>query len=307
MYTPRILRYLTLGAILCGSFSVAHAQPSKVPDVPPVAPSVSSDEDVANTRDQLLKLLKISPTLTQVIAADPSLLANQDYVNRNNPELGRFLQAHPEVARNPDFYLFADLPHNGRSRGDSLERRIWRGAPEPERYSSTERLMNEVGPFFVFVIFMGALIWLIRVMLANRRWGRIFQLQTEVHGKLIDKLGSTQELLTYMETDAGKRFLEAAPIPVDFEKDDRLPAILSRVLLPLSVGIVLTLLGIGLLFLRHSLADDAEPLLVLGTVALMPGIGFIISACITWLLASRLGLMPAPVSASEITYTKDRQ
>jgi len=67
------------------------------------------------------------------------------------------------------------------------------------------------------------------------------------------------------------------------------------------------LLGIGLLFLRHSLLDDAEQLLVLGTVALMPGIGFIISAGITWLLASRLGLMPAPAAASEITYTKERQ
>jgi hypothetical protein len=31
---------------------------------------------------------------------------------------------------------------------------------------------------------------------------------------------------------------------------------------------------------------------VLGTVILMPGIGFIISAGITWLLAARLGLMP---------------
>jgi len=306
MYTPRILRSLALGAILCGSFSAPHAQTPKAPAAP-VEPIATTDTDVANTREELLRLLKISPTLTQVIAADPSLLANQDYVNRNNPELGRFLQAHPEVARNPDFYLFADLPHNVRSRGESLERRVWTGAPEPDRNSSTERLMNDVGPFLVFLIFMGALIWLIRVMLANRRWGRIFKLQTEVHGKLIDKLGSTPELLSYMETDAGKRFLEAAPIPVDFEKDDRLPAILSRVLLPLSVGIVLTLLGIGLLFLRHSLVDQAEPLLVLGTVALMPGIGFIIAAGITWLLASRLGLMPAAVSANEITHTKDRQ
>ena len=31
---------------------------------------------------------------------------------------------------------------------------------------------------------------------------------------------------------------------------------------------------------------------VLGAVTLMPGIGFIISAGITWVLASRLGLMP---------------
>ena len=33
-------------------------------------------------------------------------------------------------------------------------------------------------------------------------------------------------------------------------------------------------------------------MLVCGTVIAMPGLGFIISAGITWLLASRLGLMP---------------
>jgi hypothetical protein len=35
------------------------------------------------------------------------------------------------------------------------------------------------------------------------------------------------------------------------------------------------------------------PMLVFGTVVLMPGIGFIISAGVSWLLAAKLGLMPA--------------
>ncbi len=35
-----------------------------------------------------------------------------------------------------------------------------------------------------------------------------------------------------------------------------------------------------------------SPMLLMGTVVLMPGIGFILSAGITWLLAARLGLMP---------------
>jgi hypothetical protein len=94
-----------------------------------------------------------------------------------------------------------------------------------------------------------------------------------------------------MNTDAGKRFLEAAPIPIDFERDRRIPAALSRVLLPLQGGVVLTLLGIGLLSLRSSLPEISSPLLVFGIVILMPGIGLILSAGITWLLAARLGLM----------------
>ena len=39
------------------------------------------------------------------------------------------------------------------------------------------------------------------------------------------------------------------------------------------------------------------PMLVMGTVVLMPGIGFIISAGVTWVLAARLGLMPRSRSA----------
>jgi len=54
----------------------------------------------------------------------------------------------------------------------------------------------------------------------------------------------------------------------------------------------MTLLGIGLLSLRHSVTDGGVALLVIGTVVLMPGLGVIISAGITWALARHLGLMP---------------
>ena len=95
-----------------------------------------------------------------------------------------------------------------------------------------------------------------------------------------------------METEAGRKFLEAAPIPVNLGTEQRVPNAVARVLTPVQIGVVLVLLGIGFLLLRHAGPDMETPMLVLGTVTLMPGIGFIISAGITWLLASRLGLMP---------------
>ena len=134
------------------------------------------------------------------------------------------------------------------------------------------------------------------VFLENRRWSRIFKLQMDVHGKLIDKFGSNQELLAYMDTEAGKRFLEAAPLSVNFDASEgpaaRVPSAVARVLTPLQIGTVLTLLGSGLLFIRHAHPDLEIPLLIFGTLVLMPGIGFILSAGLTWILAGRLGLMP---------------
>jgi hypothetical protein len=96
-----------------------------------------------------------------------------------------------------------------------------------------------------------------------------------------------------METDAGKRFLEAAPIPLHERVGQAMPNAVARVLTTVQIGTVLVLLGIGCLFLRHAGPDFETPMRVLGIVILMPGIGFIISAGITWVLATRLGLMPS--------------
>jgi hypothetical protein len=265
---------------------------------------------MAATQEQLIKLLRLSPTLTSVVAHDPSLLANQEYVSRNNPQLAQFLAAHPEVVRNPEYYLFTHLDGQGGRREQALQRAVWPELPQSENNansynpnSSLRIVMDFLGPLLGVSVFLGALIWLIRSVMENRRWNRIFKLQSEVHGKLIDKFSSSQELAAYMETEAGRRFLEAAPIPVGFEQEQRVPNALARVLTPLQIGIVLVLLGLGCYLLRFASTDMKIPMLVLGTLALMPGLGFIISAGVTWVLAGRLGLMPekpkAPVDSKE--------
>ena len=296
-----LLLLLLLPALTAQS-QTAQSQPSPISRTAPAnlradaqtqTNSPTSDRDLADVREQLLSLLRMSPTLTEVIASDPTLLANQDYVTRNNPELEKFLQIHPEVVRNPDFYLFANLPPGPGRRSERLMRKTWTDQFHNQQDNgASAEFMRNIGPFFALVTVLGTLIWLIRILLENRRWGRIFTMQTSVHGKLIERFGNNEELLSYMNTEAGRRFLEAAPIPIGFEPDRRVPAALSRVLVPLQIGVVLTLLGIGLLALRHSLPEISSSLLVFGIVVLMPGLGFIISAGITWLLAARLGLMP---------------
>jgi hypothetical protein len=95
-----------------------------------------------------------------------------------------------------------------------------------------------------------------------------------------------------MNTESGKRFLEATPIATGIDRREPVPSPVARVLTPLQIGIVMSLLGVGLISLRHSITGGNNALLVLGTVVLMPGLGFIISAGITWVLARHLGLMP---------------
>ena len=306
---PWLLRSVAIPALLLAALAAAQSHPP-APVVKPAATASSSQElqreadSIAATQEQLIKLLRLSPTLTSVVAHDPSLLSNQEYVSRNNPQLAQFLAAHPEIVRNPEFYLFTRNDGQGGHRDQALQRAVW---PEMDQQyhgrPATQEFISDMPPVLAFACFLGALIWLIRQISENRRWSRIFKLQSEVHGRLIDKFSSSQELAAYMETEAGKRFLEAAPIPVGFEQEKRVPNALARVLTPLQIGIVLVLLGLGCYLLRAASTDTNIPMLVFGTLALMPGLGFIISAGVTWVLAGRLGLMPekpkAPVDSRE--------
>jgi hypothetical protein len=286
-----VVQAIVAFVVLLAAVSAAQTPRSSQAPADHTPPQIS-EKDLATLQDQLLQVLRVSPTLAEVVARDPSLLSDAEYVNRNNPELGRFLQAHPEIAQNPDFYLFNNLHGEHEQPSETLERKLWPQMSEHQPSGIDHELFDYGVPFLVFLCILGSLLWLMHVLLENRRWNRIFKLQTDVHGRLIERFGTSQEVLTYMGTEAGKRFLEATPIAVGFERQQPVPSPVARVLTPLQIGVVMTLLGAGLLSLRHSVADGGNALLVIGMVVLMPGLGFIISAGITWALARHLGLMP---------------
>jgi hypothetical protein len=267
---------------------------------PPVVASSKppSEQEVADAQQQLLQLLRLSPTLTTVVAHDPSLLADQQYVQRNNPELAQFLVEHPDVAQNPDFYLFSNLnPHDAR-RDRALQRAVWPEFAVPEREPSTSvMIVDKAGPALGFVAFFFSTAWVIRLFVDSRRWTRAFRLQSDVHAKLIDKFTNSQELAAYMETEAGKKFLEGVPVQTGLDASQRMPNAVARILTPMQIGVVMALLGAGLLALRHAGPDTYEPMLVLGMIVLMPGVGFILSAGATWVLARRLGMLPEGIAS----------
>lgn len=260
----------------------AQPQPSRAASKPAAATSSASDQEIAAIQTRLSELLRLSPRLTAVLARDPSLLGDQEYVSRSNPELAQFLQQHPEIVRNPEFYLFS----NG-GPGTRFENY---GSQEVQRRLLWNSMWRDTMPFIVMFVFLGAILWLLRVVLDNRRWGKILKLQNDVHNKLLDKFGNTQELLTYMNSEAGKRFLEAAPMPVS-ELPSAGKLSLARILLPLQIGIVVLLLGMGS-FALQGVPGGEIGFHVLGMLGVMLGIGFIVSAALSFLVARHLGILP---------------
>ena len=268
----------------------------------------------ADDQIQLVKQLRKNPSLLADVASNPSLLANHDYVDNHDSQLGSFLDSHPEIVRNPNFYLFTPMDAEHVGADLALQRTVWPDLTQSQHehngyqvvYTASEfdKFVNNVLPVLIFVCVLVALVWLIRFFQENRRWGRVFKLQSEVHGKLIDKFGTTQELAQYMETEAGKRFLEAAPISVGFEPETPIPNAIARVLKPLQIGVVLVLVAIGLFAIHCTLSGHSEfapmefPVMILNYMSMITGLGFIISAGMSWYLAKRLGLIPKEVKAS---------
>ncbi len=246
-------------------------------------------EQTASTRRELIDLLNMSPKAAAFVKRDPMLLADQEYVGRMNPKLADFLKSHPEVARNPEFYLFANLQTAGDNNPylnvDESQWIIQRGN------SNTEEILMAGLAFLAFVVILSVLVWLLRVLLDNRRWNRVFKVQTEIYNKLLDKFSTNEEMLAYIRSESGKRFLDSATLPVASMQ----PGVgnpMARVLAPLQLGVILEVIGAGMIVLRSHVRDVFTPLSVFGTLALMAGIGLIISAGLAFVLARHFGLMP---------------
>jgi hypothetical protein len=146
-----------------------------------------------------------------------------------------------------------------------------------------------IGAVFLTVTF--SLLWIIKTLVSYRRWHRTSKVHTEVHNKLLDRFTSNEDLMAYIQTPAGKRFLESAPLSLE-EPSRPIGAPLGRILLSLQVGVILAAGAIGLLYVSGRVLEEvAQPFYVLGVLALTVGVGFVVSAGASILLSRRLGLM----------------
>lgn len=278
---------LALGLLLTPAASQAgQGQPSRtaVETTAQQQPVVIHDSDARETREKLEELLRrLPPAVGRVLRTDPSLLGNEGYLS-TYPSLGAFLKQHPEVRSSPNYFFEhvgpADFYTPGRpATQQEMAIRLW------------EDVLNglAIGGIFLTVTF--SLLWIIRTLISYRRWHRTSKVHTEVHNKLLDRFTSNEDLMAYIQTPAGKRFLESAPMSIE-EPSRPVGAPFGRILLSVQVGIVLAAAAIGLLYVSGRVLDEvAQPFYVFGVLALTVGVGFVVSAGASILLSRRLGLL----------------
>ena len=268
------------------------AQPAPAPPGVAVAPTtvlIPEDRSALETRERLVRLLEMyPPTLARVFKLDPTLMANPAYL-APYPSLAAFLSQHPEIAHNARYFL-ESIPG-----GDYYVTRT----PTRDEAVMTmwENLMAGTAILLVILAIVSTLIWLVRTLLDHRRWLRLSKIQVEVHTKLFDRLTANEDLLAYIQTPAGRRFLEAAPIAME-PADSALGSPARRVLWAVQAGLVLAAGGIGLLVVSWRTPPEvAQAISVIGVLALALGIGFVLSAGVSLLLSKRLGLFERPAAA----------
>src|SRR5688572_13420273 len=211
------------------------------------APIERDPNDARQTRRELqLLLAEHPPAVRVVLQADPSLIDRPDYL-APYPRLAAFLKPHPEVGRDPAFFLGSG------AYGFQTER-----TPQQRALDTLESTLAGVAVFTIFITALVVIGSLGRQAIEHRRWVKQSRVQTEVHTKILDRLQSNEELLAYVQTPAGQRFLQSGPSP----QESVAPAVappFGRILWSVQAGVMLTALGVALWLVQQSVMEEIAP------------------------------------------------
>ncbi len=127
--------------------------------------------------------------------------------------------------------------------------------------------------------------WAIWVLTINIRRNRSVKYSADIQSKLLDRFTNNQELVAFLEGPAGTKFFES----LHFDLADSVNRILNAV----QLGMALLLFGFSLLGVRTTLGDRfiRDILLLVGAPAVGVGIGFLVSAIVSYRLCRAWGVV----------------
>jgi hypothetical protein len=221
-------------------------------------------------------LWQLPPAVRGVLQYDSTLIDHPGYLDPY-PSLQAFLKRHPEISRNPTYFF-----------GEPADYR--RGPSALEAFAA---ILAGTGLFIAFMTLLVLVGSVASQVVDYRRWVRQTRMQIDVHTKILDRMQSNEDLLAYVQTPAGRNFLEFSPAGP--RPESRLTgAPLGRILWSVQAGVVLATLGIGLRYAQWRVPEEIMPAFtVLAVIVMSLGLGAVISAAVAYFLSSRLGLLPS--------------
>jgi hypothetical protein len=139
--------------------------------------------------------------------------------------------------------------------------------------------------FIVVPTIFGVFAFVVWTIATNARRAKVAQIVADLHGKVLEKCSGSSELMGYVQSDSGRRFLELAAT------SHANPA--GRVLNAVQAGLILSLIGGASILVSnfHHDLDVRESFVTLGALVLAGGLGFLISAGVSYLMCKSWGLL----------------
>ena len=144
--------------------------------------------------------------------------------------------------------------------------------------------MQEIAPLLALFVMVATVILVIRMVQENGKSKRQAEAQLQMHTRLIDKFGSSKELLDYLQSDAGRTFLTPTTV------QRAMPY--KRILGAAQAGIVLAFVGVAFWLIRGSFDQEGlRAATFLAGVTFALGLGFLCSAVVAHILSRKWGLL----------------
>ncbi len=120
---------------------------------------------------------------------------------------------------------------------------------------------------------------------AKRRQALV-QARSDLQNRLLEKFASPQDVAQFLQTEGGNRFLQG--LTTDARHAGR------GILRAMQVGVVITAFGVaavslGVAYPRQN--HGANPGVIIGSLILSLGVGFLISAGLSYFLSKKWGMM----------------
>lgn len=121
----------------------------------------------------------------------------------------------------------------------------------------------------------------VRQILTSIRAHRQLRLQADTINRIVERLGASPELVTWLNSGSAKGLLETA-----VEQQNPL----GRIMNAMQIGAVLTIFGLAFFVIRI-FSPHLEPV-VIGTLLTALGLGFLLSAFAAYTMSKAHGLLP---------------
>jgi hypothetical protein len=147
--------------------------------------------------------------------------------------------------------------------------------------------MDHLAPVLVVLVIFSTIGWVVYILAEAYRRKQRLKMVTDLHTRILDRMGSTAEFATFLQTEGGQQFIDTLSV------ERTHPA--EKIARALQMGIIFTAVGVGFVLVRPSVDLDAEAgFTVLSALLLSLGVGFLLSAIASWMLSRSFGLFDRP-------------